>query len=82
MASSRTERRAFKPAREVDPTGAGDVFAAAYVWHLYQSRGNWRQAADWANCVASFVVEKRGVAGIPKLSEVEQRWSDGSRIDA
>ncbi|MBV9357701.1 MAG: carbohydrate kinase family protein [Chloroflexi bacterium] len=73
---------AFKPAREVDPTGAGDVFAAAYVWHLYQSRGNWRQAADWANCVASFVVEKRGVTGIPKLSEVEKRWSDGSRLDA
>ncbi len=73
---------AFKPAREVDPTGAGDVFAAAYVWHLYQSGGNWRQAADWANCVASFVVEKRGVSGIPKLGEVEKRWSDGPRIDA
>jgi 1D-myo-inositol 3-kinase len=72
---------AFRPAKEVDPTGAGDVFAAAYVWQLYQSRGNWRQAADWANCVASFAVEKRGVLGIPKLSEVEQRWAGGSRID-
>jgi sugar/nucleoside kinase (ribokinase family) len=71
---------AFRPARELDPTGAGDVFAAAYLWHLHQSGGNWRQAADWANCVASFAIEKRGVAGIPKLAEVEQRWRAGARI--
>lgn len=72
---------AFKPAREVDPTGAGDVFAAAYFWHLRQT-GDWRQAADWANCVASFVVEKRGIAGVPTLAEVEKRWRAGSRIVA
>ena len=71
---------AFKPARETDPTGAGDVFAAAYFWHLHKSRGNWREAADWANCVASFVVEKRGVAGVPKLEEVEKRWRGGARV--
>src|SRR5579864_2179043 len=27
---------AFKPATEVDPTGAGDVFAAAFFWHLHR----------------------------------------------
>ena len=73
---------AFKSATEVDPTGAGDVFAAAFLWHLHQSGGDWQRAADWANCVASFVVEKRGVAGVPKLAEVEKRWRSGARVGA
>jgi hypothetical protein len=30
--------------------------------------------------VASFVVEKRGVAGLPKLAEVEKRWRSGTRV--
>lgn len=71
---------AYKPARETDPTGAGDVFAAAYLWHLAQSN-DWRQAADWANCVASFVVEKRGPASVPKLEDVEKRWKSGTRLE-
>jgi sugar/nucleoside kinase (ribokinase family) len=73
---------AFRSATEVDPTGAGDVFAAAFLWHLYKSNGDWHTAADWANCVASFAVEKRGVSGVPKLDEVEKRWrnGDGERI--
>ena len=71
---------AFKSGTEVDPTGAGDVFAAAFFWHLHKSRGDWRTAADWANCVASFVVEKRGVAGVPKLADIEKRWQSGARI--
>jgi hypothetical protein len=71
---------AFKSATEVDPTGAGDVFAAAFLWHLHKSGGDWKIAADWANCVASFVVEKRGVAGVPKLAEVEKRWRSGTRL--
>jgi pfkB family carbohydrate kinase len=71
---------AFKSATEMDPTGAGDVFAGAFLWHLHKSGGDWQTAADWANCVASFVVEKRGVAGVPKLAEVEKRWRSGTRI--
>ncbi len=75
---------AFKSAVELDPTGAGDVFAAAFLWHLHKQNGDWRTAADWANCVASFVVEKRGVSGVPKLADVEKRWQNGSgeRISA
>jgi sugar/nucleoside kinase (ribokinase family) len=71
---------AFRPEIEVDPTGAGDVFAAAFLWHLHKSGGDWRTAADWANCVASFVVEKRGVTGVPKLADVEKRWQSGERV--
>jgi sugar/nucleoside kinase (ribokinase family) len=71
---------AFKSASEVDPTGAGDVFAGAFLWHLHKSGGDWKAAADWANCVASFVVEKRGVGGVPKLADVEKRWRSGTRV--
>jgi hypothetical protein len=73
---------AFKSATELDPTGAGDVFAGAFFWHLHKSGGDWQTAADWANCVASFVVEKRGVKGVPKLAEVETRWRSGTRVGA
>jgi hypothetical protein len=69
---------AFKSVQEVDPTGAGDVFAAAFLWHLYKQDGDWKTAADWANCVASFAVEKRGVGGVPKLADVEKRWKNGT----
>jgi sugar/nucleoside kinase (ribokinase family) len=71
---------AFRSATEIDPTGAGDVFAAAFFWHLHKGERDWKTAADWANCVASFVVEKRGVAGVPKLADVEKRWRSGARI--
>lgn len=70
---------AFRAGKEVDSTGAGDVFATAFFWHLSQTR-NWQEAADWAACVASFVGEKRGVAGVPKLEEVEKRWREGARL--
>lgn len=70
---------AFKARREVDPTGAGDVFAAAYFIHYYRTRDPFA-SADFANCVASFAVEKRGVAGVPTLEEVEERRQRGKRL--
>ena len=57
---------------EIDPTGAGDVFAAAYLIELERS-GDPYVAAHFANCVASFTVEKPGIEGIPTMEEVEQR---------
>jgi 1D-myo-inositol 3-kinase len=59
---------------EVDPTGAGDVFAAAYLIELERS-GDPYSAAHFANCVASFVVEKPGTEGIPTLEQVERRFT-------
>ena len=73
---------AFKSGTEADPTGAGDVFAGAFLWHLYKQRGDWQTAADWANCVASFAIEKRGVAGVPKFADAEKRFRSNSRIGA
>jgi 1D-myo-inositol 3-kinase len=63
---------------EIDPTGAGDVFAAAYLIELGRS-GDPYAAAHFANCVASFNVEKPGIEGIPTLEQVEQRLAQFPR---
>lgn len=59
-------------AQEIDPTGAGDVFAAAFLTHLYQHHDP-GQAVDFANCVASFCIEQVGIEGIPTPEQIEQR---------
>ncbi len=61
------------PAREVDPTGAGDVFAAAFLCALHRT-GDARMAVDFANQVAACSVEKEGSAGIPTLEGVSLRF--------
>ena len=57
---------------EVDPTGAGDVFATAFLINYYQSRSV-KEALNFAHCVASFAVEGVGTSCIPKLSQVMSR---------
>ena len=59
-------------AKEVDPTGAGDVFAAAYLIR-FRETGDPYAAAHFANCVASFSVEGSGVSAIPSRTKVERR---------
>ncbi|RKY04843.1 ribokinase [Candidatus Poribacteria bacterium] len=61
---------------EVDPTGAGDVFAAAFLVKYHQT-GDPFISADFANCVASFAVEAEGTLGIPSLERVMERWRFG-----
>jgi 1D-myo-inositol 3-kinase len=56
--------------RQVDPTGAGDVFAAAFLIRLTETQDPC-QAARFANAAASFSVEQPGVSGIPSRSQVE-----------
>jgi pfkB family carbohydrate kinase len=53
-----------RPAHEVDPTGAGDVFAAAFLLH-YQRDGDPWAAAEAATCAASLSVEGEGWSAIP-----------------
>lgn len=67
-----TQRFAAYSTEEVDPTGAGDVFAAAFLTHLHK-HGNPEQAIDFANCTASFSVEQSGIKGIPSTEMVLQR---------
>jgi sugar/nucleoside kinase (ribokinase family) len=59
-----------RPARQVDPTGAGDVFAASFMIRLVET-GDPHQAAQFANVVASFSVEGPGVTAIPVRNQVE-----------
>ncbi|OLB97832.1 MAG: hypothetical protein AUH30_09470 [Candidatus Rokubacteria bacterium 13_1_40CM_68_15] len=53
-----------RPAREVDPTGAGDVFAAAFLIGYHVDGDPW-QAAAVATCAASLSVEGQGWSTIP-----------------
>jgi sugar/nucleoside kinase (ribokinase family) len=59
-----------RPAREVDPTGAGDVFAAAFLIR-WQETGDPLAAARFANVAASFSVEGPGLTAIPTRAQVE-----------
>jgi 1D-myo-inositol 3-kinase len=68
--------RAF-PTREVDPTGAGDVFAAAFLIQ-YALGQDAAAAMRFANCAASFVVEQPGTAGIPTPQQVAARMRRSS----
>jgi sugar/nucleoside kinase (ribokinase family) len=54
---------------EVDPTGAGDIFAAAFFLWLQRSGDPWA-AARFANCVAAQSVTRVGLASIPTPEEV------------
>lgn len=52
------------PADEVEPTGAGDVFAAAFLVEYYRT-GNPCASTAFACCAAAFAVERPGLAGVP-----------------
>jgi hypothetical protein len=60
----------------VDPTGAGDVFATAFLVRYAESRDPF-DAAHFANCAASFVVEGLGASGLPTRAQVEARLRQG-----
>ena len=64
-------------AKVVDPTGAGDVFAASYLVKLAED-GDPYQAARFANCAASLVIQQPGIAGIPTREEIERRLIEKS----
>ncbi|MBE9507618.1 MAG: ribokinase [Chloroflexi bacterium] len=63
-------RRFPAPAvREVDPTGSGDVFAAAFFLRLQRGGDPW-MAARFANCVAARSVTRQGLSGTPRPEEI------------
>ncbi len=57
----------------VDSTGAGDVFAAAFLYRLRETNDP-RAAVDFANRCASISVEGQGTSTIPTLDEVIARY--------
>jgi 1D-myo-inositol 3-kinase len=70
------ERFPAYTANEIDPTGAGDVFAAAFLTHLSR-HSEPRAAVDFANAVASLSIEHEGISGIPTLQQVQERQKRG-----
>jgi len=67
------DRRRFRPlaVQEVDGTGAGDIFAAAFFVRLYHTRDPW-EAARFSTQLAARSVTRIGLDGIPTLREIEE----------
>lgn len=75
---------AVPPARVVDPTGAGDVFLAALLAAIVRPDLTGRTATrrpapdlEFAAAAASFVVEARGLLGVPERRAVLARLGRG-----
>ena len=66
------DRRRFHAPKveEVDATGAGDVFAAAFFTRLFSTRDPW-EAARFATVIASHSVTRVGLNGMPTPQEIE-----------
>lgn len=68
---ARGEETRFAPPQvtEIDPTGAGDAFAAAFFAHLH-STGDAQAAARLATQVAAISVTRTGLSGVPTRDEI------------
>ncbi len=67
-----------RPAREVDPTGAGDVFAATFLVQ-YQRDGDPWQAAAAAACAGSLAVEGEGWSTVADRATLDVALADYGR---
>jgi sugar/nucleoside kinase (ribokinase family) len=67
------DRRRFRPpeVEEVDATGAGDIFAAAFFVRLLATRDPW-EAARFATHLSARSVARTGLDGIPTAAEIEE----------
>lgn len=67
------DRRRFRAptVKEVDATGAGDIFAAAFFVRYLTTRDPW-EATRFATLLASHSVERAGLDGIPTRLEIDQ----------
>jgi sugar/nucleoside kinase (ribokinase family) len=64
--------RRFRPPQmqEIDPTGAGDIFASAFFIRLQATRDPW-EAARFATNLAAYSVTRFGLDGVPRPEEVQ-----------
>lgn len=65
--------RRFRPptVSEVDTTGAGDIFAAAFFYRLYTTRDPW-EAARFAVQLAAVSITRPGLSAIPTQEEIQE----------
>jgi len=54
----------------VDATGAGDIFAAAFLVRLHATRDPW-EAARFACCMSAVSVTRPGLGGVPTQAEIQ-----------
>ncbi len=65
------QRRFRAPAmQEIDATGAGDIFAAAFFIRLLATRDPW-EAARFATHLSAHSVTRSGLKGIPTAEEIQ-----------
>ena len=71
------ERYEVRPrrTREVDPTGAGDVFAATFLVYYQRHPDPW-DAAEAATCAASLSVEGEGWSTVPDAAQLEEALAE------
>ena len=62
------------PVKEVEATGAGDVFATAYMIEYARSQ-DVSSACIYAHCASSFIVEGVGLQSLPTQQTIEERMS-------
>src|SRR5262249_40456800 len=67
-----------RPADEVDPTGAGDVFAATFLIH-YQRDGDPWQAAAAAACAGALAVEGEGWSAVADRATLDAALAEYQR---
>lgn len=66
--------RRFRPPpnlTEVDPVGAGDIYAAAFFVRLFETRDPW-EAGRFATQLASYSVTRAGLDSPPTQAEIEE----------
>lgn len=68
------------PAHEVDPTGAGDAFAASFLLALASGQPPLRAAAN-AACAAAIAIEGPGPEGLRGLTHFQDRLAEYRQSD-
>ena len=61
--------------KEIDPTGAGDIFATSFFIRLRQTQDPW-ESARFATIIASRSVTRPTLDGVPTMEEVQQNLID------
>jgi hypothetical protein len=59
------------PVNQVDATGAGDIYAAAFFIRLYTTRDPW-EAARFATQLSAYSVTRSGFESIPTSTEIQE----------
>jgi hypothetical protein len=67
------------PVRELDPTGAGDIFATAFMVR-YHETGDVAQSTRFATAAAAWSVEAAGIEGVADRKEIEARMEEHPEV--